>query len=92
MVITVKNYASMKKYLAGLLANVELLIPEGSPVGAVLKQIGVQPEFKKAILVNGCHRSKDYVLRTGDILVFFPPLEGGYIAQNSNLPARNAFR
>jgi hypothetical protein len=77
MDITVKGYASMKKYLAGLPADGALDIPEGSPAGAVLKQLGVPPEMKKVILVNGRHCSQRCVLRAGDILVFFPPLEGG---------------
>jgi sulfur carrier protein ThiS len=77
MNITVKSYASMKKYLAGLPPDGALDIREGSPVGAVLKQLGVPPEVKKVVLVNGRHCSQQCVLRAGDILVFFPPLEGG---------------
>ncbi len=77
MIITVKSYASMKKYLAGLPASGQLEIPEGTPVGTVLAQLRVPPEVKKVTLVNGRHRSEDHLLRTGDTLVFFPPLEGG---------------
>jgi len=77
MIITVKGYASMKKYLAGLPASNEMELPEGTPVGAVLKQLGVPPELKKVILVNGRHQSGDYLLRPGDTLAFFPPLVGG---------------
>jgi len=46
-------------------------------VGTVLAQLRVPPEVKKVTLVNGRHRSEDHLLRTGDTLVFFPPLEGG---------------
>ena len=77
MNITVKSYASMKKYLACLPVDGALDIPEGSPVGAVLKRLGIPPEMKKVILVNGRHRSQDHVLRAGDTLILFPPLEGG---------------
>jgi len=77
MIITVKSYASMKKYLAGLPPSGELQIPEGAPVGVVLQQLNVPPELKKVILVNGRHQSEDYLLQPGDVLVFFPPLEGG---------------
>jgi molybdopterin converting factor small subunit len=77
MIITVKSYASMKKYLGPLPAGGEFEIPEGTPVGAVLKQLGVPPEIDKIILVNGRHRPENYPLRAGDTLVFFPPLEGG---------------
>lgn len=77
MIITIKSSASMKKYLAGLPANGQLEIPEGTPVGAVLEQLGFPPELKKVILVNGRHRSEKHQLRTGDTLVCFPPLEGG---------------
>ena len=77
MIITVKSYASMRKYLAGLPADGGLDIPDGSPVGTVLKQLGVPPEIEKVILVNGRHCSQHRVLRAGDTLAFFPPIEGG---------------
>lgn len=77
MIITIKSYASMKKYVADLPADGHLEIPEGMPVGAVLEQLGVPPELNKVILINGRHRSEDFVLQNGDTLVFFPPLEGG---------------
>jgi molybdopterin converting factor small subunit len=77
MMITIKSYASMKKYMAGVPPNGQLEVPEETPVGAVLDRLGVPPELKKVILVNGRHRSEEHRLRTGDTLVFFPPLEGG---------------
>ncbi len=77
MIITVKSYASMKKFLNGLPASGHVKLPEGAPVGAVLKQLGVPPELKKVVLVNGRHRPEEHQLRNGDTLVFFPPLEGG---------------
>ena len=91
MIITVKSYASMRKYLSTLPAGGEFEIPEGTPVGAVLKQLGVPPELGKIILVNGRHRPEDYPLQAGDTLVFSPP-RGRVDDQSLNFPPRYAFR
>ena len=77
MVITIKSYASMKKYLDGLPPGGELEMVEGSSVGDVLERLKVPPEEEKILLVNGLHRTVDDLLSPGDTLVFFPPLEGG---------------
>jgi sulfur carrier protein ThiS len=77
MIITIKSYASMKRYSVDLPAGGRLEIPEGTSVHDVLQQLNVPAELPKITLVNGRHRSQDHPLRPGDVLVFFPPLEGG---------------
>lgn len=77
MIIKVKGYANMKKYTAHLPSEGDLEVPEGATVNAVFRKLNVPQELKKLIIVNGRHKRGDYVLRTGDMLIFFPPLEGG---------------
>lgn len=77
MIITVKSYASMKGYSVDLPAGGRLEIPEGASVRDVLRRLNVPADLRKIILVNGRHRSEDHRLAQGDILVLFPPLEGG---------------
>ena len=77
MIIKVKGYANMRKYTAHLPSDGDLEIPEGSKVFSVLEQLKVPPELKKMIIVNGRHKAPHYILKPGDLLVFFPPLEGG---------------
>ena len=77
MIIKVKGYANMRKYTAHLPSDGDLKIPEGTKVSDVLKQLNVPPELKKLIIVNGQHKPINHILKPGDLLVFFPPLEGG---------------
>ncbi len=77
MVIKVKGYATMREYTVHLPSEGDMEIPEGSTVGAVLEDLKVPSNSKKLIIVNGRHKTPDCVLKSGDTLVFFPPLEGG---------------
>jgi molybdopterin converting factor small subunit len=77
MVITVEGYADMRKYTTHLSPEGALEIPEGITVGDVLEQLEVPSESKKVIIVNGRHKTTEYILQPGDALIFFPPLEGG---------------
>lgn len=77
MVIKVKSYATMKQYTAHLSSDGDLRIQDGTTIESVLGKLNVPSELKKITFVNGRHQSLDYRLRPGDILVFFPPLEGG---------------
>jgi molybdopterin converting factor small subunit len=77
MIITVKSYASMRTYLAGLPPGGELEMPRGCRVGDVFRKLKVPPDQERIVLVNGRHRSLDDFLSPGDTLIFFPPLGGG---------------
>ena len=77
MVINVRSYAFMRKYTAHLQNDGELDVPEESTVGDVLHHLGAPSEAKKIILVNGRAAKEDRILQAGDLLVFYPLLEGG---------------
>ncbi|TET92400.1 MAG: MoaD/ThiS family protein [Desulfobacteraceae bacterium] len=77
MFIKVRGYIFLKRYTDHLPPQGEFQIPEGTTVAAVLNQLKVPPEMEKVVFVNGRHRTENYILQPGDILVLFPPLEGG---------------
>lgn len=77
MIIYVKSQGFTKKYTSHLPGQGELEIPEGSTVDFVLRKLEVSHGLKKVIFVNGRHRPLDYPLKPRDVVVFFPPLEGG---------------
>lgn len=67
----------MRKYTAHLQNDGELSVPEQSTVGDVLHHLGVPSDAKKIIQVNGRAAKEDRLLQPGDLLVFYPLLEGG---------------
>lgn len=83
MRITVKLYATLGEYLPqGSERNVGALdIPEGSTVGAVIKELNLPADLVHLVLINGAYvepeaRAKT-VLREGDAVAVWPPVAGG---------------
>jgi len=77
MLITVKPYGFSRKQVFPVPENGEIQIPEGTTLDSLLRQMGVSEETRVVIIVNGRHRTRDYLLQAGDEVTFFPPLEGG---------------
>jgi len=77
MLIKIKGHADMRRYTAHLSSDGDLEIPEGTTIATVLEMLKVPSELKKILIVNGRHSAYDYILKPGDTLAFFPPLEGG---------------
>jgi molybdopterin converting factor small subunit len=77
MEIEVKGYASMGTYTSRLGHENRFDVPEGSTIGDLFRQLGVPRDLKKVVIVNGRHQTDEYVLAPEDVVVFFPPLEGG---------------
>jgi len=77
MQIEIKGYASMGTYTAHLGGQNKVDIPQGSTVGDLFRFLGVPQGLNKVVIVNGHHQTEAYVLAPDDLVVFFPPLEGG---------------
>lgn len=77
MFIKVRSYAFMRRYTAHLSSRGELAVPDRATVHNVLQLLGVPDDARKIILVNGRPAQSDQVLQDGDLLVFYPLLEGG---------------
>ncbi len=77
MVIKARGYASLKRFTQQLTPDGSLSVPDSSTVMDVLRKLALPEDTKAITLINGRHCKKEQVLREGDTLVFFPPLEGG---------------
>ena len=77
MRVRAQGYVYMRKFTAHLENGGELEIPPGSTVDFVLTHLDVPRDTPKIVLVNGRHAALSQVLQAGDLLVFYPPLEGG---------------
>ncbi len=77
MEIEVRGYASMGTYTSHLSREKRFDVPEGSTIGDLFRLLGVPQDLKKVVIVNGHHQTEAYVLAPDDVVVFFPPLEGG---------------
>ncbi len=77
MKIKVESFAMYRKYTENLEHGKIVEIPNGATPRDVFKLLGVPEEKPKIILVNGRPQKEDCILKHGDHLVFFPPLEGG---------------
>ena len=77
MIISVKGYALLKQFTAHLPTRGTLTVPDNATVASVLEKLQVPSDSEVITMINGRHCTMNHVLRPGDKLVFFPPLEGG---------------
>jgi thiamine biosynthesis protein ThiS len=83
MQITLKLYAQLTDFLpAGAAQNkVDLDVPEGTTIAALLQSLNLPPKLVHLVLVNGVFVAPDarsrQALRTGDALAVWPPVAGG---------------
>lgn len=52
-------------------------VAPGTTLAALLAAWGIPPQPGKVLLLNGRQASLDHVPQDGDVLVVFPPVEGG---------------
>jgi len=77
MIINVKGYASLKQFTAHLSPRGKLTVPDNATVASVLEKLQVPSDSEVITMINGRHCTLNHILRSGDKLVFFAPLEGG---------------
>jgi len=79
MDIQVKLFAGLVKFLPedAKGKEISLSVPEDITIKSVLEQLGIPRKMAKLIMVNGVHKTTDYVLQEGDLLSIFPPVAGG---------------
>jgi molybdopterin converting factor small subunit len=77
MEVEVKGYASMGTYTSHLGHDSRFDVPDGSTIRDLFRLLGVPEGLNKVVIVNGRHQTGEYVLAPDDVVVFFPPLEGG---------------
>lgn len=79
MQIYVKLFATLQIFLGNVPSGtaVEINVPEGSTLGALVEQLKLPPEEVKICFVNGRIVELDYMLTEGDEVGIFPPIGGG---------------
>nr|VFJ43208.1 MAG: Mut7-C ubiquitin [Candidatus Kentron sp. FW] len=83
MKIKLKLFASLGKYLpTGAVHNmVELEVPEGATIQAILDKSGVPAESVKLVFVDGVHQFPEELdqrfLEPGETVAVWPPVAGG---------------
>jgi molybdopterin converting factor small subunit len=77
MVIQLKMFGGLDKYLPEKKSPYAVEAAEGSTVGDVLDSFNVPRDKPRVTLVNSRHAPLDHVLHDGDIVAVFPPVAGG---------------
>jgi sulfur carrier protein ThiS len=74
--IRVRLFFNYQKYGPEGQGDFELNLFLGATVEQVLDSLGL-PNETKVVLINGRQAESDQVMQSGDLLVVFPPIEGG---------------
>lgn len=79
MLVRAKLFATLARHRPGTMpgAALEVDLPEGATVAALLAELGVPLEEARMIFVNGRARPPDWALQPGDVVGIFPPIGGG---------------
>ena len=77
MVVTLKLFADLRKYLPNRGEPLEVEVAQGVVVADLLDRYHVSREHRLICFVNGRHAGTDQRLRDGDVLSVFPPVAGG---------------
>ncbi len=77
MQIELKLLLSYREHLPKGHGSGKLELPPGSTIGQVLARLQIPLSEPKIILLNGRQAETNQVLNDGDLLIVFPPLEGG---------------
>ena len=84
MRITLKLYASLAQHLPhdGRDGNaVQVDVPDGASIDAVVAPYNLPPKLVHLVLVNGVYVAREqrdaHALKEGDVLAIWPPVAGG---------------
>ncbi|MBU4564989.1 MAG: MoaD/ThiS family protein [Desulfarculus sp.] len=77
MDINLKLLVGLKKHSPTGEPEFTMQVPQGTTVEQVLGGLGIAQERAKVVLVNGRQAQSGQPLQSGDLVVVFPPMEGG---------------
>jgi molybdopterin converting factor small subunit len=79
MQITLRVYATLCRYVPGIIAGVpvDLDLPEGATVADLIEKMDIPAREVKIAFVNGRTQRPDWRLKPGDEVGIFPPVGGG---------------
>jgi molybdopterin converting factor small subunit len=79
MIVKVKLFATLRKYLPGLEIGKphDISIDPGTPISRLYQILGIPEKEVKLAYVNGIYCESDTILKDGDEIGIFPPIGGG---------------
>ena len=73
--VLVKFFATLRKYGP---KKEKITLKAGSTINKIVEKYNIPPDESLVILVNSRpHKTKEYVLKDGDICAIFPAIGGG---------------
>jgi molybdopterin converting factor small subunit len=79
MEVQVKLFATLRRYYPDLALGerMDVALPAGATVGALIDQLELPHAEVKIVFVNGLVREREHPLEEGDEVGIFPPVGGG---------------
>ena len=77
MKVQVHLFANLVKYAPEGRNPFFVELKPGASARELVGHLGIPPDLRKIILVNGKHGDEDTVLNEGDEVTFMTPVEGG---------------
>ncbi|HSM24798.1 MAG TPA: MoaD/ThiS family protein [Anaerolineaceae bacterium] len=79
MIVKVKLFATLRKYLPGLELGKtkDIQVDPGITIARLYEILEIPAEEVKLAYVNGIYYETDYILKDGDEIGIFPPIGGG---------------
>lgn len=79
MIVKVKLFATLRKYLPGveLGKSSDIRLKSGTSIAQLYNVLGIPAEEIKLAYVNGIYCESDTKLKDGDEIGIFPPIGGG---------------
>jgi molybdopterin synthase sulfur carrier subunit len=73
--IELKLFVTLAKYLPD--GSDQYEIRENTTIQQLIELLDIPGDLVKLIFVNGRRQDRDYIIRNGDRIGFFPPVGGG---------------
>ncbi len=79
MMIKVRLFATLRKYLPGLKLgeSLDVEVEPGTSISQLYVVLGIPAEEVKLAYVNGIYCEPETILKDGDEIGIFPPIGGG---------------
>ena len=88
MEIEVKLFATLREYLpkGSSRFSCKMEVDGSTRIQDILSRLKLPEEIPKIILINGIHGKKEQILKDGDVVSIFPPVAGGWLMAQWQMP------
>lgn len=77
MIVRVKCFTGLRRYAPDGQSEFTLTLVKGAQVAQILEHLNIPADAGALSAVNGALAQRDQVLRDGDVIVLFTPMDGG---------------